>query len=341
MQCKYITTLEDLRSFCIEFKNELSGINGKCQGCIRYGKCLQICKEQHVDAALHMEAAESRFPGLFNFMKSTPALFWCIPAVLYKMTYGSFRDNLSCQFCTGETILDNFNQIEKAFAILTDEQSKLTLINVLMYRLTMESDYILRAYSPEPQYVISPFRHLGKDEVYVDCGAFNGDSFEQYCSFNMPPKKAYLFEPDEHNRQAMENKLMQYRSHTDIIIFDKGVYKSSGVLYFVSGKEMGSHFSETKEEGGINVNVTSIDDAIDDDITFIKMDVEGLEKQAILGAEKRILKNYPKLAICIYHSTKDLWEIPIFINDLFPDYSHFEIRHHTKLFFETVLYVYR
>ena len=65
------------------------------------------------------------------------------------------------------------------------------------------------------------------------------------------------------------------------------------------------------------------------------------DQQAEIECEKSILKNYPKLAICIYHSTKDLWEIPIFINDLFPDYSHFEIRHHTKLFFETVLYVYR
>lgn len=340
MQCKYITTIEDLRSFCIEFKNELSGINGKCQGCIRYGKCLQICKEQHVDAALHMTENESRFPFLLKFIKSFPSLFWCVPARLYKGFYGTYRDYLPCQCCTGEEILKNIEKIEKVLRFLTDEYSKLVLLNILMYRLTLQSDYAIRAYSAEPQYFISSFRGMNHDEVYVDCGAYNGDSFIQYCEYNIPPKSAYLFEPDTQICKVMDSTVNRYSNQTNITIINKGVYKSTDELFFVTGKGMSNRLVEDSTESSIKVKVVAIDDIIMEDVSIIKMDIEGSEQNAILGAKNQILRNYPKLAISIYHSVKDLWEIPILIQRLFPLYSHFEIRHHTKYFYDTVLYVY-
>ena len=76
-----------------------------------------------------------------------------------------------------------------------------------------------------------------------------------------------------------------------------------------------------------------------DEITFVKMDIEGAEMDALQGMEKMIQRNKPKLAICIYHKFEDLWEIPNYIKSLVPEYS-FLIRHHNYDHTETVLYAY-
>lgn len=90
--------------------------------------------------------------------------------------------------------------------------------------------------------------------------------------------------------------------------------------------------------GDAQGHVARLDDLIGDArVTFLKMDIEGAELKALEGARGTILANRPKLAICVYHHFKDLWEIPLFIKSLVPEYRIF-LRHHTKLEYETVCY---
>ena len=72
-------------------------------------------------------------------------------------------------------------------------------------------------------------------------------------------------------------------------------------------------------------------------VTFVKMDIEGAEPQALRGAENIIRTQKPRLAICIYHDLKHLWEIPFYIKNLVPEYKIY-LRHHTNLEYETVCY---
>jgi len=71
--------------------------------------------------------------------------------------------------------------------------------------------------------------------------------------------------------------------------------------------------------------------------TFIKMDIEGAELNALKGAEDTIKNNAPKLAICIYHQLNDFWEIPMYLKRIMPEYS-FYVRHHQFDIGGTVLY---
>lgn len=97
-----------------------------------------------------------------------------------------------------------------------------------------------------------------------------------------------------------------------------------------------SHVSE--KEGEYVIDVVALDEIVyDKRPTFIKMDIEGAEQEALGGCE-RILKEFkPKLAVCVYHKPEDLFEIPIFIKKANPKYQLF-LRQYANSRTETVLY---
>ena len=89
----------------------------------------------------------------------------------------------------------------------------------------------------------------------------------------------------------------------------------------------------------IKIEVCSIDNVIDDKVTFIKMDIEGSELEALKGAEKTVRSHKPKLAICLYHKIEDFWEIPLYINEIVPEYKLYAAHHHPDPdCYSTVLY---
>ena len=103
---------------------------------------------------------------------------------------------------------------------------------------------------------------------------------------------------------------------------------------------MASKLSEQKAETSYTVDIISIDSLQIEDVSFIKMDIEGAEKAALTGARSTIQRYAPKLAICLYHSPLDLWEVPLLIRDMVPSYQSFIVRHYHKYSFtETILYV--
>lgn len=86
------------------------------------------------------------------------------------------------------------------------------------------------------------------------------------------------------------------------------------------------------------IQVGTVDKELEGEpVTFIKMDVEGAEREALIGAERTIRKYAPKLAISVYHRPEDIWELPEIILRYNPDYQLF-LRHYSLNSCETVLY---
>ena len=83
-----------------------------------------------------------------------------------------------------------------------------------------------------------------------------------------------------------------------------------------------------------------MDNCILDEVTYIKLDIEGAELEALKGAKKIIQKYKPRLAVCIYHKKEDLIEIPQYLKELVPEYK-FYVRHYSNTTWETVLYAVR
>ena len=79
------------------------------------------------------------------------------------------------------------------------------------------------------------------------------------------------------------------------------------------------------------------DIAKDFEPTFINMDIEGAELNALKGAENLIKKNKPDLAISVYHYPRHIWEIPLYLKSLNLEYK-FYLRNYTSFSYDTIVY---
>lgn len=318
-QVPYILEFADFQQFCDEEGEKLYKSNGICRDCINKELCNNDNRRNQIDALLKMNNQESRFPKLLSFIKQHRELLQLTPSVLYDRLYGKYHTAFPCPFNSSK-ILQNLNKIEDTYRMLSDTYSKYVYLNTLMYRLTFNYEYVMRAYSAEPQYFIKPFRNLSSKEVFVDCGAYIGDTFEQYCYYNEVPGFAYLCEPDPLNIEKIYSTLQRMGIQNQIEVIDKAIYNYTGTMYFNQTKHgENGNLQDVSEIDSVPVEVTSIDDCIDRDVSFIKMDIEGSEMRAIEGARKHIKNSYPKLAKSVYHKLSDLWEIPLAINEMFPN----------------------
>ena len=147
--------------------------------------------------------------------------------------------------------------------------------------------------------------------------------------------KIYILEPDEVMYQVCVEHTKMWNLH-DVQIINRGAYSETGRLSFHSSVMYGC--SSICEDGESHIETISIDEMLKEkEATYIKMDIEGSEKQALKGSQETILNYHPKLAICIYHKEDDLWTIPYELMKAYPEYRFF-IRHYSDRANETVLY---
>jgi hypothetical protein len=114
-----------------------------------------------------------------------------------------------------------------------------------------------------------------------------------------------------------------------------GAWSATTQLSFVSGLKGGSHVNENGESF---IHAVPIDELLmGKPATIIKMDIEGAEQKALMGAKELIKKYKPKLAVSVYHNPVDIIQIPVIIYDMSSGYRFF-MRHHDPTQCETVLY---
>lgn len=144
----------------------------------------------------------------------------------------------------------------------------------------------------------------------------------------------YAFEPDPVNYQTCMDKLSHY---PDIKVYNMGLSNEQEEASFLSGK---GEKARIAEDGNCHIKIDTIDNILgNENIGFIKMDIEGNEKKALEGARGHIEKNAPNMMISIYHKIEDILEIPKLLMDINP-YYRFALGHYSLGIAETVLYVF-
>lgn len=224
-------------------------------------------------------------------------------------------------------------------ANLADQESRDIIHNRCKTFLTGDLTYIDRNVINRHTYFSQEFYSISNDEILFDCGAFTGDTIEDFVTFtNKKYKKIVAFEPDEKNVKRL-NAFINNKIE-NVVVIQKATGDKNGKVSFLNKGNMFSKIVDVKDSSDeLSVDIVRLDNYIDYHPTLIKMDIEGAELDSLIGATQIIKTQKPKLAICIYHMPFDFYEIPKFLKSLVPEYK-FKVRQHEPGFCETVLYAY-
>lgn len=228
---------------------------------------------------------------------------------------------------------DHFANYLGLFMTLSDEKSRRVLDGLVGYRLdydALQADAVADEYAR--QYFDAQLIAYSGMDVFVDLGGYDGDTAENFIRYSDGVyKKIYVFEPDENLLHRAAQRLQAYKN---IEFVPAGAYSRDGELRFAaSGRTNGS----ICEAGELVIPVRSLDSALAEAPTLIKMDIEGAEAEALHGASTLLRAARPKLAIAAYHYAPDLWRLVDVVREINPSYR-FYLRHYSETGLESVIY---
>jgi len=226
--------------------------------------------------------------------------------------------------------------LEEMDTLLTDDASKSVFRSVMDFRLTGDV-----AKLPAPD-LVDPYHPTDLPAWrtplrFVDCGAFDGDTLKDFMKNNIAIQSVAAFEPDLTNYSKLSHFVSSHKKDlSEASLFPCGVYSSTKQLAFETGQGMASNIST---KGTTVIQGIALDDAIP---TFapnlIKMDIEGAEYDALLGARQIINAYTPGIAASLYHRPEHLWQLPMLVESIAPGKYNFHMRSHAMNDFELVLY---
>lgn len=229
-----------------------------------------------------------------------------------------------------EDFEQNIAKYNNIYNLLNDKVSKNQFYNLINFRLSYDLDYMRGFSDIEDKQYFESFIPYSSNESFIDVGSFDGYTSKEFMRINPNYKSVHIFEPEEKNMIVCKKNLEKYNN---IFFYQMGLSNKAQILKF----DFAGSASRISDIGETEIKVESLDKLDVKDITFIKMDIEGAEEEAILGAKETIKKYQPKIAISVYHKANDFWRIPELILSICSDYTLY-LRHYTEGISETVMF---
>ncbi len=257
---------------------------------------------------------------LVAFGSNLPEVIKNIQHIAYEQeTYAPSLPLFGDDFFTSSYASIHASALEQAYSLLEDDISRKTFRELIAYKISGRLQHLWACETAQAQ-VFQTFFTLNKDEIYVDMGAYDGDTILQFTELCPCYCHIYGIEPDKKTfRKLINNTAHLARTSLwnvcsgakpQFVSFDaKGGRQSA----LGSGKLMPSY---------------PLDRILNDSpITYIKLDIEGQEANALCGAKHSIRRYKPKLLVSAYHRSEDLFRLPLLIKNLHSDYKIY-LRHH-------------
>lgn len=231
-------------------------------------------------------------------------------------------------------VLGQSEAVRKCAELWADDYSKDEFLRQVRWRLFFDfaglSDPV-----GGPMYFREELRPIATDEVFIDCGAFDGDTVLSFLDVTGRQfQHVYCYEPDPANFSKLKSVVMSQSEHDRFTIKQAAVGSRDCNLKF-SGE---GNASSAVGAGDLEVHCIKLDDELAaEKPTIIKMDIEGFEPEALAGAKNIIEREKPLLAISSYHAQDHLWKIPLQIREYNPDYR-FYLRPHMRDVWDLVCY---
>lgn len=215
---------------------------------------------------------------------------------------------------TIDYVKKNEEKFDFVYSRLADDESRRVYLDIINFKISGKIKYLFDSFC-DKENIYRDILKLKNNETIIDLGAYDGDTIREFTDFTSGRyKHIYALEPDAKNYKKLVKNTADMKN---ITLFNMGAWDKKDILIF--DKKAGRNSKLSSE--GIPVEVTDIDSLIDDNITMIKMDIEGAELHALEGAKKIIEKNKPKLYVCAYHRNEDLFSLPIKILQLNENYK--------------------
>jgi FkbM family methyltransferase len=232
-----------------------------------------------------------------------------------------------------DDLWNNRDRYARFYDQLADERSRDVLDGVLAFRQTLDPVTLKNVLDDDDLYAPKGLIAFSNGEVYVDGGSYDGDTIRTFMGrVDNRFERIYAFEPDPVTFGALQSN---FSAEPRVEAIHAGLHREKGVLRF---KDDGSRGAIFTNDGEIEMPVTTLDDVIGEGpVSYIKMNIEGAEIDALRGGERLIRRELPKLALSVYHRPSDLWRIPEIVKQFDPGYDLY-LRQHDGGIIETVLY---
>lgn len=244
----------------------------------------------------------------------------------------------------------------KRFATIRDnyfeDEKSIETYNALLLAMLTGSLESCRAVMVKDMYFALPEFSGTFDEIFLDAGAFVGDTVEQFIWENLGTfRHLYAFEPGAKQFLALQHRMQRLTkewalNEDAVTIVNAGLAAENSRMSFTyvddsplrHGLETGNQ--EQVEDKSESIEVFSMDSFLKGKpVTFVKVDIEGMEMDFLRGGQQTIRKYKPKMALCVYHYPSHLFEIAEYVRKLVPAYQ-FSLRQHVPIFGDFVLYCY-
>lgn len=220
-----------------------------------------------------------------------------------------------------DEFIDKYEEnINFAYTLLADEQSKSVYKNILSFYRTGELP-LLDEITTDKDEAFNNILRLGGSEVYVDLGAYNGDTIDEFLSYTKGYRKIIALEPNAKNFEKLKIHCADMEKTE---LWQLGAYSSNTVLEFNNKAGRNSAIADS----GVKTRVVTVDTILcGTAASYIKADVEGADFDTLLGMKNTLKNCKPKLSFSAYHRFEDIFKLPILIDQLNPDYKIY-LRHH-------------
>ena len=146
----------------------------------------------------------------------------------------------------------------------------------------------------------------------------------------------WAFEPDPINYRALVELGRQWPAELQAKLspVQAALGSSAGTIFI----EPTGTASSVTGHGSVEVPCLTLDEALGDSApTFLKLDIEGAEPEALQGARRLIETHTPVITVCVYHVQDHLWRIPLYIRSIGDQYSFF-LRPHNEEGWDLICY---
>jgi FkbM family methyltransferase len=261
-----------------------------------------------------------------------------VPYAVLFWTFSRFMPNED-RMELPQRILDCAREMEPAYNFLSDERSRREFRAQIRWRCLLDYDCLPQHDDPREMYFPADLFRISREEVFVDCGAFDGDSLRAFlAAANGQFSRIYAWEADAGNVDKLSRSVLNLPSAVSakVTVMPYAVGRQDGKVRFSANGTAGSRVAAVGS--GHEVQCRSLDSAFTETRpSLIKMDIEGAEPEALLGAARTMARHRPIMAVCAYHKCDHLWTIPQLLKAANPDYSIF-LRRYAEDCWETVYY---